>query len=55
MKGCIERLIVRRRRIVLSKLVKRLGEPIEDTKRNNNDDNQSSCNELVEKIERLLN
>ena len=53
MKGCIERLIVRRR-IELSKLVKRLGDPLEDTKRNNNDDNQSSCIELVEKIKRLL-
>ena len=48
MKGCIERLIVRRR-IELSKLVKRLGEPLEDTKRNDIDDNQSSCYELVEK------
>ena len=53
MKGCIERLIVRGR-IELSKLVKRLGEPLEDTKRNNIDENQSSCNELVKKIERLL-
>ena len=31
-------------------MVKRLGEPLEDTKRNNNDENQSSCNELVEKM-----
>ena len=31
MKGCIERLIVRRR-IELSKLVKRLGDPLEDKK-----------------------
>lgn len=48
MKGCIERLIVRRR-IELSKLVKRLGEPLEDTKNNNVDDIQSTCNELDEK------
>ena len=52
MKGCIERLIVRRR-IELSKLVKRLGDPLEDTKRNNNDDNQSSCIELVEKNQEI--
>ena len=52
MKGCIERIIVRRR-IELSKLVKRLGDPLEDTKRNNNDDNQSSCIELVEKNQEI--
>ena len=50
MKGYIDRSIVRRR-IELSKFVKRLGEPLEDTKRNNNDENHSSCNELVEKWE----
>ena len=52
MKGCIERLIVRRR-IELSKLVKRLGEPFEDTKNNNIDDNPSSFNELVEKNQEI--